>query len=316
MQRFKYMRHIIWLIILMLTVGISSAQQIPFATIFVENPFAFNPAVAGSSNGFKVRLNSRIQWMGFGDGPFTIMASAFGPHARKNIGYGVNLVNDKTGPISMLRANGAFATNIFITSDIRASFGLNLGFIQSRLDGTQLNLYDPNDPRVSETTMASFMPDAGAGVYIYHFDWYFGLSAQQLFNNNVKFSKEGDDNKLNRLKSHFYGYGGGKITLVNNVFVEPSILVRAVAAVPMQMDINARVMFDKKDFIIWGGLSARNTFQSFDDLSLIFGYIHERTYSIAIAYDFSFADIKSYTAGTIELVVGYNFADVKKGGKR
>lgn len=295
-----------WLLIC----GAISAQQIPVSTIFVENPFAFNPAVAGSDNGFKLRTDHRIQWMGFGDGPFTNMVSGYGPHRSRPMGYGVNLTVDKTGLISMLKANAGYAYNIFITSDVRASFGLNLGFIQYSVDGTQFeHMTDPNDPKAPETMMSSFNPDAGAGLYVYHYDWYFGLSAQQLFSNNVKFSKDAPKDPENKLKTHFFGYGGYKF-YSNKLVIEPAILARMVSSLPMQFDINARVMYNTQ---IWGGISARNTLDSFNDLSLIFGYIHERRISISIAYDFIFADIRSYTPGTIEIVLGYNFDDLKKG---
>ena len=136
---------IIWIGCMMLSWTVS-AQQIPISTIFVENPFAFNPAVAGTSNGFKVRMYNRMQWVGFGDGPVTTQLSYFGPHQVRNIGYGGNLNYDKAGPVSVLKLNGAFAYNFAIDYDIRISLGLNLGLIQYRVDGTQFEVFDPTNP--------------------------------------------------------------------------------------------------------------------------------------------------------------------------
>ena len=282
------------------------AQQIPISTIFVENPFAFNPAVAGSDNGFKLRLNQRLQWLGFGDGPVTTVLSGYGPHSIRNIGYGGTIVSDKTGTMSTLKASAAFASNFAIDGDIRVSLGLNLGMIQYKADGTQFDLGDDiPDDRAPHAVMSSFLPDAGTGIFVYHYDWYVGLSAQQLLNNNVKFSNAtGEDKKLNRLKTHLYGLAGYRFTMVNKFIVEPSVLVRPVVSGPLQIDISGRVMLDET---FWGGISVRNTFDSFDDMSLIFGYIHERRIYISISYDYSFAKIAKYTAGTIELVLGYNF---------
>ena len=289
-----------------------SAQQIPISTIFVENPFAFNPAIAGTDNGFKLRMNNRMQWVGFGDAPATTNLSYFGPHQARNIGYGGNLNYDKAGPVSTLKMNGAFATHFAINFDIRVSFGLNLGLIQYRVDGTQFEYFDPNDPaeRAPQAVMSNFRPDAGSGVYVYHNDWYVGISAQQLFNNNLKLSPNGEDNKLNRLKTHFYGFAGYKFAELNSRWViEPSILFRKVASIPLQMDISGRVLYNQQ---FWGGLCIRNSFESFDDMSIMVGYIHERRIHISLAYDYTFAKIRNYTAGTFELVLGYNFDDVKK----
>ena len=305
---------IFWLSIGIMMLGRTvPAQQIPVSTIFVENPFAFNPAVAGSSNGFKLRMDNRMQWVGFGDAPVTTQLSYYGPHQLRNIGYGGNINYDKTGLMSTLKLNGAFAYNFAVDFDMRISMGLNLGLLQFRVDGTQFEYYDPTvpDPYAPEAVMAKFRHDAGAGVYVYHHDWYAGISAQQLFNNNIKLTNEGEDSKRNRLKTHFYGLAGYKFSEVNQRWViEPSILVRAVTALAMQMDVSGRVTY-KQQF--WGGLCTRNSFKSFDDLSIMFGYIHERRIHIAICYDYSFAKIRNFTAGTFELVLGYNFDEVKKG---
>ena len=303
---------ILWLSVWAILGWTVSAQQIPISTIFVENPFAFNPAVAGSDNGFKLRMDNRLQWMGFSDAPVTNQLSAYGPHKTRNIGYGGNLIYDKTGPVSMFKAGGAFATNFAINFDIRVSLGLNLGLLQYRADGTQFEFDDQvEDLRAPHAVMSSFQPDAGTGVFVYHYDWYAGLSLQQLFNNNIRFSNaNGEDSKRNRLKTHFYGLGGYRFTMVNKFVIEPSILVRKVISGPFQLDLSGRVIYNEQ---IWGGLSIRNTFESFNDISLIVGYIHEHRIHISIAYDYSFAKIARYSAGTIELMLGYNFTSLRIG---
>ena len=305
----KYL--ILWLSGCMTLCWTVSAQQIPVSTIFVENPFAFNPAVAASGTAFQIRLNSRLQWLGFDDAPVTNHLSAFGPHKVRNIGYGANIVSDQTGPINNLKLNGAFAANFAVTNDIRASFGLNLGLIQYRADGTLFDFGDEiEDAYAPHSVMSSFQPDAGVGVYVYHVDWYLGISAQQLFNNNLRFSSNGEDSKRNRLKTHLYGLAGYRFMDVDKHWIiEPSLLLRKVAAVPFQMDLCGRVIYREQ---FWGGLSARNTFESFDDLSMVIGYIHDRKIRISVAYDFSFSKIRKYTNGTIELVFGYDFDNIRR----
>ena len=303
---------ILWVSILAILGKTVSAQQIPISTIFVENPFAFNPAVAGSDKCFKLRLDQRLQWLGFSDAPSTTLLSGYGPHKFRNIGYGGTIVSDKTGPTSSLKASAAFASNFAIDGDIRVSLALSLGVLQYKADGTQFDFGDDvEDQRAPHAVMSSFLPDAGTGVFVYHYDWYFGLSAQQLINNNVKFSNaSGEDKKINRLKTHLYGFAGYRFTMVNKFVIEPAVLVRPVISGPLQIDLSGRVFYQES---FWGGISIRNTFQSFDDMSLIFGYIHERRICVSIAYDYSFAKIAKFTAGTIELVLGYNFDEIRKG---
>ena len=287
-----------------------SGQQIPISSLFVENPFLFNPAVAGTDNCFKLRMNNRLQWIGFDDAPVTNQLSAYGPHKKRNIGYGGNVSYDAAGPTGMFKLNGGFATNFAVDFDTRISLGLNLGFIQYRVDGTRFEYEDEyEDPYGPKIMMSSFQPDAGAGVYIYHRDWYAGISAQQLFNNNIKLKGENSDR--NRLKTHFYGIAGYKFVLdrQNRWELEPALLMRKVVSLPFQMDLTARATYRQQ---FWGGVNFRNTFESFDDITVLLGYIHERNVRIGLAYDFTFAKVRNYTAGTIELVLGYNFDTIRK----
>lgn len=297
---------ILWLSGFIMLCWTVSAQQIPVSTLFVENPFAFNPAFAGTTNGFQIRMDNRLQWLGFNDAPVTNLLSAYGPHKLRNIGYGGNIIYDQTGPVSTFKMSGAFATNFAVTNDIRASFGLNVGMLQYRVDGTQFEFYDNyEDLYAPHTVMSSLQPDAGAGFYVYHHDWYVGFSGQQLFNNNLKFNSQGEDSKRNRLKTHFYGLAGYRFTDVDRHWIiEPSMLLRKVAAIPLQMDVSGRVIYREQ---FWAGLTARNTFTSFDDLCLLLGYIHQRRIHVSLAYDFTFAKVRDYTSGTVELILGYNF---------
>jgi type IX secretion system PorP/SprF family membrane protein len=292
------------------------SQQIPEATLFVEDQFLFNPSVAGTDDGFKVRMDNRFQWMGFADAPITNILSAYGPHKNRNIGYGGTVGYDAAGPSGKFTMSGSFATNFSLGGTTRLSTGISFGFLQYRVDGTQLELYSPDDPDKQDddyapaAMMAAFLPDAGAGVYLYHPNWYLGFSALQLFNNNIKFN--GQDSKRNRLKTHFYGIAGYRMFFGEKWMLEPAVLAKKVETMPLQMDITVRAMFGEQ---FWGGVNARNTFKSFEDLSFMVGYIYQKRLNIGIAYDYSTSPVQQYTTGTIELLIGYNFDMIRNRGE-
>ncbi|MDR3093295.1 MAG: type IX secretion system membrane protein PorP/SprF [Bacteroidales bacterium] len=287
------------------------AQQIPVTTLFIEDQFLYNPAVAGTDDGFKVRMNNRFQWTGFTDAPVTNQLSAYGPHKNKNIGYGGTIGYDATGPTARFTLNGAFAANFALGGSLRLSTGIHFGFIQYRVDGSQFELDSPDDPHAIDdpyappVPMSAFLPDAAAGVYLCNHSLTLGFSALQLFSNNIKFN--GEDSKNNKLKPHFYGIAGYKFYF-SDWMLEPAVLAKKVETVPLQLDITTRLMFREQ---FWGGVNVRNTFESFDDLCFMVGYIHQKRLNIGIGYDFSPSAIRSYTNGTIELMIGYNFDDIK-----
>ncbi|MDR1865703.1 MAG: type IX secretion system membrane protein PorP/SprF [Bacteroidales bacterium] len=288
------------------------AQQVPVSSLFVENRFLFNPSVAGTDEAFKVRMDNRFQWQGFIDAPITNLLSAYGPHKNSNIGYGGTIGYDSFGPSGKFTMNGAFAVNFALGGSVRLSTGVNFGFLQYRVDGSQLELDSPDDPNKMEddyapaTLMSAFLPDAAAGAYLYHPKWYAGVSALQLFNNNIKFN--GMNSGRNKLKTHFYGIAGARLPLGEQWTAEPAAMARILEATPLQLDITARIIFREQ---FWGGVNVRNTFQSFQDASVMLGYIHNGRINIGIAYDYTTSQINQYTTGTIELMIGYNFDAIR-----
>ena len=146
------------IIIVVLFSGIlttTKGQQIPQYSQFMFNPYIINPAVAGTYNFFQARSNNRFQWVGIPDAPQTYGMSIYGPHAKKDMGFGGTIYNDITGPTSRLGLNGSYAYNIRLTDDIRLSGGLLLGLMQYKVDGSKLNFGDANisnDPALFTST--------------------------------------------------------------------------------------------------------------------------------------------------------------------
>src|SRR5208283_1263463 len=83
-------------------------QQSPEFTLYMMNPFLYNPAVAGTANYWEIRSDHRFQWVGLNNAPITNVVSAFGPHSTKDMGFGGNVYSDITGPVSTTGANGVY----------------------------------------------------------------------------------------------------------------------------------------------------------------------------------------------------------------
>lgn len=199
-------------------------QQIPHFTQFMFNSFAINPAIAGTHNFYQIRFNGRFQWAGITDAPQTNSLSVYGPHATRDMGFGGHLYTDVTGPSSRTGLYGSYAYNIIINDLMRLSMGLSFGIIQNKIDGTKINMLDPNDPALLNSSANVFVPDASFGLFLYSSDFHVGFSAGQLFNNKMNFF----DNEIgiNRLKTHFYLSAGYKYRINHDIAIEPSVLIK------------------------------------------------------------------------------------------
>ncbi|MEA3463081.1 MAG: PorP/SprF family type IX secretion system membrane protein, partial [Bacteroidota bacterium] len=216
--------------------------------------------------------------------------------------YGGYVYNDVTGPTSRTGVTGSYAYNIAVTGDIRLSMGLSASIMQYRIDGTQLNPADVSDPAILYMVSTSYMPDAGLGLYLYSDQFYVGLSAAQLLNNNIKIFDNKDG--LNRLKTHINLIGAYRFWLSEDWLVEPSLMVKGTAPKEIAFDITARVEWQKK---FWGGVSYRYS----DAIAIMLGYSFDETLFFGYAYDIGISDLRNYNSGSHEVMIGYRFNDIK-----
>jgi type IX secretion system PorP/SprF family membrane protein len=279
----------------------AEAQQDYQLTLYMLNPFIYNPAIAGTHNYYQIRSNHRFQWVGMTDPPITNAISAFGPHSKKDMGFGGTLLYDVTGPTSRMQVNGVYAYNISITDEIRMSMGLAAGVMQYKVDGTKIKLADENDPILQPSIYSNIAPDAALGVYFYSTEFFGGFSVKQLLNNSIKT----EDNGINKLKSHFYLMGGYRYIINREWAIEPAILVKKVVPAPYQVELNCRVIYDK---VFWGGIS----FRSSDALSVVLGYTYDRKIFFGYTYDIGLNDMRRYNSGSHEVCIGYNFNVIRK----
>lgn len=279
------------------------AQQLPHFTQFMFNDYVLNPAVAGTKDYYQVRSNSRFQWTGIVDAPQTISLSLNGPHSSRPMGFGGYLYNDVTGPTSRTGLYGTYAYNIAIKGDVRLSMGLSFGIMQNKIDGTEISLHDDGDPVMQGGISSTVVPDASVGFYFYASNWYAGFSAFQLFSNNLKVYDE--KNGLNKLKSHFYLLGGYRYDINDQFCIEPSVIIKAMSPVPIQIDLNAKVTYQE---MVWLGLSYRSR----DAASVLLGYIHDKRYYFGYSYDFSTSDIRNYNSGSHEIMIGIRFTSLRR----
>lgn len=292
----------IFILIACLGTGGLMAQQMPHYTQYMFNDFVINPAIAGVHNHYQIRTNHRFQWVGLVDPPLTNSIAFYGPHARLDMGYGGYVYNDVTGPTSRTGITGSYAYNIGITGDIRLSMGISASIMQFRIDGTQLNPRDVSDERILQVVSTSYLPDAGIGVYLYAEEFYVGLSAAQLLNNNIKIF----DNKtgLNRLKTHINLTGAYRWEVDPDWILEPSVMIKGTAPKELSFDITAKTEWRK---MVWAAVAYR----CHESIGILMGYSYQEMLFFGYAYDIGISELRKYNTGTHEIMIGYRFNDIK-----
>ncbi len=283
---------------------VSFAQQTPMYTQYMLNDFAYNPAIAGTKEYYQAKSNNRYQWIGITDAPRTYVLSVYGPHRKLDMGFGGLVFNDVTGPTSRLGVYGSYAYNVRIKDDLRFSSGLSIGLLQYKVDGSKITLHDEGDPSLGNNMYVDYLPDATMGIYFYATKYSIGLSVAQLFSSNVKFN-ELEQLGFNRLKRHMMLHGSYVFNINEDFSVEPMLMLKFVAPAPIQADINARVIYRN---MVWAGFGYRTK----DAASILVGYNYQDQLIFGYSYDMTFTDLRKYSSGTHELMIGARFNKIKQ----
>lgn len=293
MKRFL---HIIVLVLLMCQL---KAQQLPQYTQYMLNDFAINPAVAGKNDYADVRSNNRYQWVGITDAPRTYMLTAHGPFRSKNMGLGIHLFTDIVGPTRRVGFNVSYAYHIKLKGETRISLGISAGILQWGIDGHKITLHDQGDDNLLNQYLTVYLPDFGAGILVHNKKWYIGFSVPQLYQSQIKLYPGGDNKGT--LVTQFNLNGAYKFNLGENFKIEPSFLAKYEAPAPIKVDAGLRFIFKEQ---IWIGGAYRHN----DAFTALAGFMYKDYLMIGYSYDFSTTNIRKYSSGTHEIMLGLRFS--------
>lgn len=293
------MKKLLYITVIVLLVNQLQAQQLPQYTQYMLNDLAINPAVAGKDNYADVRSNNRYQWTGITDAPRTYMLTLHSPLKNRHMGLGTHIYTDIVGPTRRVGISVAYAYHIKIAEKTRISLGLSAGIQQWGIDGHKLHLHDAGDENLLTQYQTKIVPDFGAGIYVYNEKWYLGFSAPQLYQSPIKLY-EGGDNK-GTLVRHFILNGAYKFDINDDFKVEPSFLVKYANPTPLEIDLGARVIYQEQ---VWLGVGYRHH----DAITALVGFMYKNYLMIGYSYDFTTTNLKKYSTGTHELMLGLRFS--------
>lgn len=277
------------------------AQQLPHYSNYMLNQYAMNPAVGGSNPYFEGISNNRYQWIGITDAPRTYMLTVDGPTKNQKMGLGGSLFTDIVGPTRRTGFYLSYAYHLKVSEKVRVSMGISAGLLQFMVDGSKITLHDPHDNVISSGVEQVLTPDFGAGIYVYPTDkkWYVGASVPQIIQSKIKF-RDYTYTGLSTLATHYYATAGYKFDIGDDFKVEPSACLKYAAPAPFQFDLGLRAIYKEK---IWIG----GAFRYLDAVSAMIGVTLQENLTFAYSYDFTMTNIKKYSTGTHELMIGIKF---------
>lgn len=316
---------ILLLLISMMAVGVSTAQNQTFFSHYQVAPIIANPAFAGFNLESQVLFNARAQWTGFPDAPQSIGAQ-FHTNLGETFGIGVAAFSESAARLTRSEAKLNFAFRIPL-SDFNKntlSIGLSTAFQQQSIGSNTLfeNFYQLGDNIIEGAANGRNIFDASFGLFgRFHLTpneqefLYAGLTLTNLVqarlddisNNQPTTTEEGGFLQHYLFMAGYRFIPGGD---ANTFYIEPSLMLRQIPNAPFQADINVRAGFGGD--VLVAGLSYRSTRAIGVLLGTDFGNVNNnrnRNSGLKLFYtfDLSTQEFQSYNSGSHEITLAFGF---------
>ncbi|MFW5753336.1 MAG: type IX secretion system membrane protein PorP/SprF [Marinilabiliaceae bacterium] len=296
-------RSFVFFLLLCIASGVYG-QFDPMFSQNMSNPLMGNPGYAGNSGRMNVVLMNRNQWTGIEGTPVTTVASADGAFRlfEKNIGAGLEVMNDDIGFFNNLMVRASFARR-YLLGEGKLGVGISAGVISQTFDGTATYIpensdyHEEDDPLVPSEKISGYTPDFGIGAFYQAPDWYGGVGIQHLFEPKPNFQED------------FYVYIHRSLFLIGgytfdfeerNYQLVPSVFVRQGGG-SWQADLNLNIHFRGG---YWGGMSYRYQ----DAIVFLAGMELRNGVRAGYSYDLTTSKLSNAgSQGSHEIVIGYTF---------
>ena len=279
----------------------SYAQQSPHYTQYMYNMNILNPAYAGARADLSIGLLARKQWVGIEGAPET---QTFSANARtiNGVGLGLSVVHDKLGLADATNFNVDMSYTLVTSIYSRLAFGLKGGFSTYSNNLSQGITPDNN----SNGDLSGIYPNFGLGAFYYNQEFYVGLSIPQLFKTpEFKIDNNTYSGGISK-KLNYFATFGYVFNLNEKVKFKPSTLIKLSTDLPLSVDINANVLYNKK---VEFGVSYRYNDSVHGMVALLFN----ENIRIGYAYDHTLTKLGNFNSGTHEIMLLFDIGFKKRG---
>jgi type IX secretion system PorP/SprF family membrane protein len=276
------------------------AQQDPMISQYMFNGLFLNPAYSGSHKYITSSLLNRTQWVNFSGSPKTMLLAVDGliPTKSENMGAGLIIAHDRIGATEQTDIYANYAYQLKLGPG-KLAFGLKTGASNYVFKSDGLTIWDSGDEQFT-SRRTTWLPKFGFGTYYFTDKWYAGISMPTLLAIDANHNFSVDVNEASFLQRHYYLNGGYVFKLNENFKLKPSFLVKYLPSAPVEADINMNLLYKDQ---IWVGASYRSK----DAVVLMLEYQTNSRFRVGYAFDFTISEIRNYSTGTHEIMIGYDF---------
>ncbi len=285
------MKKLITSALLCMLANLSFGQYNPLQSQYVLNRLVINPACAGSQGYLSTTASYRRQWLGFDGAPETYAFTASSPLRNKRYNVGIIASQDNIAIMHQSHIGLIYAYRIF-AGKVAFSAGFQPGVSFVRNSWNEIKTTTQGDAAYqSAETVVNF--DMGYGLYLQSKRFFLGFSSAAKFYQKSN-PLRGDQPVI--LANAGYTFGDPKKTAVT-----VSALGRYMLKGFYQADLN--VVATLRDRISIGA-----SYRHKDAVVGIMQLKINDQLNIGYSYDYTLSSLSSYSSGTHELLLRYDFS--------
>jgi type IX secretion system PorP/SprF family membrane protein len=279
----------------------ASAQQAPITSQYLTNGLVINPAYAGTRGALSANLSYRKQWAKIVGAPQFQNISLHSPiNHKEKVALGFSADYITYGVTKDVGLYGYYAYAVRMGRG-KLSMGLRGGVDLSNTNYNNLKFPDgtPPDPLLTGS-VKYVLPNVGAGLYYYTDRFFAGLAVPSIFTYQ---SDQTDEFALSRQYDMFKTYfsAGALIRFTDGFKFKPSTLVRYSMSEPLEVDLNANLIFGD---VLWIGGSYRIAEEAI--VALLDLQVTPQL-KLGYSFDYQLGHLNNYTSGSHEVTLRYEF---------
>lgn len=291
------------IIILLLFVIKSQAQQDAHYTQYMYNMSVINPAYAGSKENLSLGMLYRKQWIQLDGAPSTFTFSGHAP-LPNNLGAGLSVISDQAGPVTRNNIFADVSYTLNLGGEHRLAFGLKAGAtlhkvgLQSQVQGS---VRDNTDQAFGSDFNDTYF-NIGSGLFYYTDKYYVAVSVPSfLKTKNIN----NDGINIGETTPHYFITGGYVFDLSPSVKFKPFTMIKTAFNAPISVDASANFLFNQK-------FEIGATYRLEDSFGAMASFAITESLRIGYAYDHIVSNLNAATPSSHEVIILFDIASAKK----
>ncbi len=285
------------------------AQQLAQYSLWLLNPYGYNPAFAGLEPSLVANGTYRQQWVDLDGAPVTQQINAHLPIKFLSSGAGLRMENDAIGAHRTTQVMLSYNYQLGLGAGV-LSLGTGAGYQQYVLDGGRIRTpqgdyrdqqFQHNDDYLPLGRISAGAPVVEFGVAYVADQWRIGAAAQPVFAPVIEQSAPGRFRL--QPQRHYVLQGGYSFKLGDDLLLEPGVLAKTDG---IATQIEVAVVGHWKDKFT-GGAGYRGFGSDNRDAILVLAgvAINDKTH-LYYGYDLPISGLQSTNRGSHEIMLRYN----------